>query len=71
MDASHFGKKFGKPLAPELEFNFPVPDEPLRTSPSQNVSWSQWMDEIEPWLRRLSREPPHPMDPNMKRFVLD
>ena len=71
MDESHFGKKYGKPLAPELEFDFPVPDGPLPVSLDQNVPWAQWMKEIEPWIRRLSHLPPHPMDPNMKRFVLD
>ena len=72
MDKPLFGKKFGEPLAPELEFDFPVPTEPLRMSSGQNnIPWAQWMKEIEPWIRRLSHEPHHPMDPDMKRFVLD
>lgn len=70
MGTPRLGKKFGKPLAPELEFNFPVPDRALPTSPSQNVSWAQWMDEIEPWVVKFHSKP-HFMDPNMERFVLD
>ena len=71
MDKPLFGKKFGEPLAPELEFDFPVPTEPLRMSSGQNVPWAQWMKEIEPWVKRFRDKPPHYMDPNMKRFVLD
>jgi len=69
MDAPRLGKKFGESLAPELEFDFPVPDGPLPSSTSQNISWAQWMNEIEPWVVKF-RSKRHYMDPKMERFVL-
>ena len=69
MDKPLLCKKFGKPLAPELEFNFPEPDKPLLTSPSQNVPWAQWMEEVEDYCRKFTAPYPKQMDPN--RFVMD
>lgn len=63
-----FHKKYGKPLDPLLEFNFPVPDRPLRMSPSQNIPWAQWMDEIEDWCRKYSK--PREETLGTQRFVL-
>ena len=69
MDTPLLGKKFGEPLAPELEFDFPVPTEPLRVSSGQNVPWAQWMEEVEDYCRKFTA--PYPKQMDTKRFVLD
>jgi len=57
-------------LDPVWDINIPEPDHVLPASPSQNISWVQWIKEIEPWLIRLRSEP-HPLHTETSRFVLD
>ena len=70
MGNPRFCRKFGKPLDnPVWEIDIPEPDHVLPISPSQNVPWAQWMDEIEDDCRMYTKPYPKQMDPY--RFVLD
>ena len=57
-------------LDPVWDINIPKPDHVLPISPSQDVSWAQWIKEIEPWVIRLRSEP-RPLHTETSRFVLD
>ncbi len=57
-------------LDPVWEINIPQPDHVLPTSPTQNVPWAQWMEEIEPWIIRF-RDKHHPLHTEPNRFVLE